>query len=129
MLFSGLKVAWLNQSPELFIKYPDKDFTRNRQLGFQKIMHLMLAMESAVISHELLKFFEYDNATTSSSAFIQQRCKLRSHAFEHLLKEFNRKFLLTPFLDDYFLIACDGSVFVIPRNPKNTVSYHPGMLI
>ncbi len=44
---------------QLFVKNPEKDFTRNRKLPFQQIMNLILALEKETISNELFKYFGY----------------------------------------------------------------------
>ena len=59
-------------------------------------------MESGSLNHELLKFFEYDSSVPTGSAFYQQRSKLSVSAFRHLLKEFNLKFPLEKFRDNYY---------------------------
>lgn len=101
-----------------FVNNPDKDFLRRRKLDFQKMMRLIISMESGSMNHELLKFFNYDSSVPTSSAFYQQRSKLSVSAFRHLLREFNIKFPLEKFRNKYYLIACDGSEFNIARNLK-----------
>lgn len=101
-----------------FVNNPDKDFLRRRKLDFQKMMRLIISMESGSMNHELLKFFNYDSSVPTSSAFYQQRSKLSVSAFHHLLREFNIKFPLEKFRNKYYLIACDGSEFNIARNLK-----------
>lgn len=107
-----------------FVKNPDKDFLRRRKLDFQKMMRLIISMESGSLNHELLKFFEYDSSVPTGSAFYQQRSKLSISAFRHLLKEFNLKFPFERFRKKYYLIACDGSEFNIARNPNDPDTFH-----
>lgn len=107
-----------------FVKNPDKDFLRRRKLDFQKMMRLIISMESGSLNHELLKFFEYDSSVPTGSAFYQQRSKLSGSAFRHLLNEFNLKFPFDKFRDKYYLIACDGSEFNIARNAKDPDTFH-----
>lgn len=106
-----------------FVNNPDRDFIRKRKLTFQKIMQLILSMGSGCINHELLKFFEYDPSLPTLSAFYQQRSKLNSKAFPHLLKEFNSKFPLSFFKGKYYLLACDGSGFNIARDPDDPLTF------
>ena len=61
----------MSRSLSSFVKNPDKDFIRNRKLDFKKMMHLIISMESGSLNHELLKFFEYDSAVPTGSAFYQ----------------------------------------------------------
>ena len=91
-----------------FVKNPNKDFICKRKLDFQKMMQLIISMESGSLNHELLKFFDYDSSVPTGSAFYQQRSKLSISAFRHLLKEFNLKFPLDKLRGKYYLIACDG---------------------
>lgn len=111
--------------PDPFVLHPHKDFSRNRKIGLEKTLSFSLSMESGCMNHELLKFFQYDTCTPSSSAFFQQRSKLNTHAFRHLLRQFNSRFPLETYRNKYFIIACDGSEFNIARNPQDTPSFNP----
>lgn len=102
-----------------FVKNPNMDFIRKRKLDFQKMMQLIISMESGSLNHELLNFFDYDSSVPTGSAFYQQRSKLSISAFRHLLKDFNLKFR-----GKYYLIACDGSEFNIARNPNDSETFH-----
>lgn len=114
----------MSQSLNSYVKNPNKDFQRKRKLDFQKMMHMIISMESGCMNHELLKFFEYDASVPTSSAFYQQRSKLSLSSFQYLLSEFNSKFPFQKFRDEYFLIACDGCEFNIARNPHDPDTYH-----
>lgn len=107
-----------------FVNNPDKDFLRRRKLDFQKMMRLIISMESGSLNHELLKFFSYDPSAPTSSAFYQQRSKLSVSAFSYLLREFNLRFPFEKFRGKYYLIACDGSEFNIARNPNDPDTFH-----
>lgn len=107
-----------------FVKNPNKDFIRKRKRDFQKMMQLIISLESGSLNHELLNFFDYDSSVPTGSAFYQQRSKLSISAFRHLLKEFNLKFPLNKFRGKYYLIACDGSEFNIARNPNDSETFH-----
>lgn len=108
-----------------FVKNPKKDFTRNRKLGFIQLIRFLISMESGCLGHELLKFFDFHpEKKPTVSALIQQRSKLRSEAFRHMLLQFNLKFSLSKFKKKYFLIAVDGSEFNIARNPLDISTFH-----
>lgn len=111
-----------------FVKNLEKDFSRNRKLGFRQLIWFFLSMESGCINHELLKYFEFDaEKTPSASAFIQQRTKLHPETFQYLLHRFNTEFPLQKFKEKYLLIAVDESEFNIARNPSDSTTYHePG---
>ena len=115
----------MSLTTERFSLHPGRDFSRARKLDFKKTLSFSLSMESGCMNHELLKFFHYHNDTPSASAFFQQRSKLKTDAFRYLLKEFNASFPQQKFRGKYFLIACDGSEFNIPRNPQDTLSFIP----
>ena len=108
-------IRQMADDPSQWVRNPDKDFIRKRKLDFKKMMHLIISLESGSLNHELLKFFEYDSAVPTNSAFYQQRSKLSVSAFRHLLKEFNLKFPLEKFRGKYYLIACDGSELTLPE--------------
>lgn len=55
-----------------FVKNPEKDFSRDRKLGFISLIRFFLSMESGCINHELLKYFSFlPEDIPSASAFIQ----------------------------------------------------------
>ena len=98
-----------------FVKNPNMDFIRKRKLDFQKMMQLIISMESGSLNHELLKFFDYDSSVPTGSAFYQQRSKLSISAFRHLLKEFNLKFPLNKFRGKYYLIDLMALSLTLPE--------------
>lgn len=114
------------QNKTLFVKNPDKDFSRERKLGFVQMVHFCLCMESGCTAHELLKYFFFNpDEKPTVSAFIQQRAKLLPEAFRHLLSQFNLGFPGKTFMGKCSLIAADGSEFNIARNPADPSTFHP----
>lgn len=118
-------ISSIASNPDNFIHNPGHDFTRERKIPLQKLMHFCICMESGNLQHELLKYFHFSPDTATSSAFIQQRSKLKPEIFLHLLKLFNAHFQPETYRGVYRLIACDGSEFNIPLNEKDTDSYYP----
>lgn len=115
----------MNQYREDFCKRPGIDFTRDRKIAFGTLLHFQISMESGSVNHEPLKYFDFDAATPSLSAFYQQRAKLSDDAFQKLFYNFNRHFKPKSLSKGrYRLPACDGSGFTFTRNPKDTESYH-----
>lgn len=110
-------------TPWLFAKNPRTDFSRDRKLGFKKLIHFILSMESGSIQKELLNFFSFSSDTPSASAFNQQRDKLLFQAFEVLFQQFNCCFPYTKTYRGYQLLACNGSALNIFRNPKDADTY------
>ena len=113
----------MQQSPELFVKNPGKDFTRNRKLSFDQMINLILSMGGNSLNIELLKHFDYDIETSSASAFVQQRDKLIPFTFEFLLHEFTSSFVDLKTYESYRLLAVDGSTLNIAHNPKDVDTY------
>lgn len=107
-----------------FSKHPGIDFSRNRKLGFQALLHFQLSMESGSVNHELMKYFRYQKDSPTLSAFYQQRCKLSEQVFQELLYRFNSHFKPTCYKQNYQLLACDGSSFTFTRNTKEEDSYY-----
>lgn len=103
-------------NPSLFAKNPQTDFTRDRKLSFDKLMHLLLGMRGNSINKELYDYFKDDELMTSS-AFVQQREKLLPEAMEYLLHEFNLQCNDTKTYEGYRLYAVDGTDVNIAKNP------------
>ena len=109
-----------------FVKYPGRDFTRDRKLGGVQLIRFFLCMESGCIGHELLKYFYFlPDEVPTAFAFIQQRAKLLPETFRHILSHFNLSFLPERLMGRYSLIAADGCEFNIARNPQAPSTFHP----
>lgn len=111
------------EHPDYYVKNPKRDFTRNRKLTFKSVIEILLSIGGGSISKELLKHFNYDVATASSSAFVQQRDKILPCAFEFLLDKFTNSFDNLKTYNGYRLLAVDGSDLNIAHNPKDVDSY------
>ena len=110
----------------LFVKNPEKDFTRDRKLGFVQLIHFFLCMGSGCINHELLKYFYFlPDEVPTASAFLRQRAKLLPETFHHILTQFNLRFPTKGLWGRYSLIAADGCEFNIARNPQDPSTFHP----
>ncbi len=119
------EIEKMNQHREDFCRHPGIDFTRDRKISFDTLLHFQISMESGSVNHELLKYFNFDAATPSLSAFYQQRAKLSDDVFQKLFYRFNNCFKPKSLLKGrYQLLACDGSCFTFTRNPKDTESYY-----
>lgn len=112
----------MSQRPQDFAKNPNKDFTRDRKLSFNKLFHLLLGMRGNSISKELYDYFKND-ALMTSSAFVQQRDKLLPNAMTYLLKEFNNRCDDSKTYNGYNLLAIDGSLLNIAYNPNDEETY------
>ena len=110
----------------LFVKNPEKDFTRDRKLGFVQLIHFFLCMGSGCINHELMKYFYFlPDEVPTASAFLRQRAKLLPETFHHILTQFNLRFPTKGLWGRYSLIAADGCEFNIARNPQDPSTFHP----
>ena len=78
----------LSQTPENFAVHPDKDFTRNRKIGFHDFLLLLLTMEDDCLREELYHFFGRTDETPSKAAFYHQRAKLKDNALQELLQNY-----------------------------------------
>lgn len=110
-------VSWL------YCTNPGHDFTRDRKLNFATTMKLIIAMEGGTVSEEMMEFFNYDLASPTPSAFNQQRAHIRSDAFYQLFSNFASAYPGTKYLDNYQILACDGSNVVYATNPNNTEDF------
>ena len=103
-----------------YVYNPNSDFTRNRKLTFSTMLRLILSMGTSNLGTEILKYFNFDDEFPSVSAFVQQRQKIKTKAFEHIFREFSSKMNTSEnmrLFNGYRLVAVDGSDIVYPLNP------------
>ena len=114
-------VSEMANEPSGFILDPARDFTRKRKLDMETLINLILSMKGGSISKELYTYFGGDIETATSSAFVQQRAKIRAEAFEYLFRKFNdaSSQMDTNTYDGYSLLAVDGSDINIAKNPES----------
>ena len=105
-----------NQDLSECLRAPDKDFTRNRKLSYEKMILSLLTMEGTSLTNELLRQFGCQCDTASSSAFVQQREKILPAALEKLFYSFVAKMDTSLGFKGFRLIAVDGSDIQIPTN-------------
>jgi hypothetical protein len=123
------KILWddihmLSQTPELFSKKPERDFTRKRKLEFENLLKFQITMQTEATNDELLKFFNYSTQTASGSALSQQKDKLLPSVFSSLLTQFNSHFPCKTYENMYRLLGVDGCDFNIYLNPNDPDTYH-----
>ena len=104
------------QNSDLFSKRPGKDFSRNSKLSLEKTISILLAMQGKSISNELLDFFNYEQNTPSTSAFVQARNKLIPQTMQTLFQRFVSVSEACDTYKGFRLLAADGSEFTIPQN-------------
>ena len=77
-------IMQLSEVSWMFVKKPERDFTRKRKLDFNQVVSFLLAMEGGSLTTELLKYFGCSADVATSSAFVQQRGKIHPSAFSSL---------------------------------------------
>ena len=127
-IFSSVKalllkhIQTMEENRKDFVKDPLRDFTRKRKLSFSDTILLLISMECGSIRSELLKYFSYSPETATSSAFVQQRDKLKPDALKHLFHSFSAEFS-SKMHNGYHLFAVDGSDVLIPSQGNEEYSY------
>lgn len=121
MLFTSIHELAAN--PEHYVLHPGKDFSRNRKLGFQRLLLMLLTMEGDCIKEELYRYFGRSTDTPSKAAFYKQRKKVKEDAFRSLLVSFTQKCQKKLLKGKYSLVACDGSADDIFRNPDDSDTF------
>lgn len=117
MLFASINE--LASVPEKYAVNPEKDFSRNRKLGFKQLLLMLLTMESDSVKEELYRFFGRSTDAPSKAAFYKQRKKIKNEALRSLLISFTQKCKRHLFKGRYSVVACDGSAVDIFRNPDD----------
>ena len=110
------------ENREKYVVNPEKDFTRERILSLRELIYIMFSMEAGTLNSELRKHFPVCNKSFTSSAFIQQRQKIKANALEDIFHMTNKIDLENRTWKGYNLYAVDGSDISISRNP-NTESF------
>lgn len=114
------------ENKKSFVKNPEKDFVRNRKLDFETTIKIILSMGANTLNRELYNYFEKGpNKIVTTSAFLQQREKIKEEAFEYLFHAFNERTSNTKTYKGYSLYAVDGSSIRLARNP-NSETYIEG---
>lgn len=98
----------------------DKAFTRCRKLNVVDLIKLILNMGAGSLNSEIFHAFPDMNLKMTTSAFEQQKAKLKPECFKEIMLELSRESTTLQLLDDkYLVVAIDGSDFDQPFNPKS----------
>jgi len=114
------------RSPSGIAMDPERDFTRNRKLPPSEVIRCTVAMGGSSMKHELLDILGYSPDTATSSAFIQQRAKLKPEALKKVMYAFNARCSKFMKKEDLRILAVDGSDIQIPTNPEDAETFFPG---
>jgi hypothetical protein len=113
----------IHENSRMFVKNPEKDFTRKRKLDFKDMVNILLSMGGNSLKLELMKYFSYDIETATCSAFVQQREKILPEALELLFHRFTSSAVNPNHYNGYRMFAVDGSDLCIAHNPNDTENY------
>ena len=120
------EIKRIAENPQGYCTNPKSDFTRNRKLPLERVFTGIIGMGGGSLSNELLDMFNCSADVASSSAFVQQRSKIKPEAFESVFKSFSKN-ISEDFNEDMRMLAVDGSDIQIATNPDDKDSYFPGI--
>ena len=119
------EIKKIADNPQDYCTNPGSDFSRKRKLPMNKVLAGIIGMESGSLTNELINLFNASADAPTSSAFVQQRNKIKPQAFKNIFDGFSNK-LMAEFNENMPLLAIDGSDVQIPTNPEDINSFHPG---
>lgn len=105
---------------------PGRDFTRTRKLTLFDVIRCTIAMGGSSLKHELLDIIGYSPDAATSSAFIQQRCKLKPEALKKVMDNFNARCNKFREPESLRILAVDGSDIQIPTNADDQETFFTG---
>ncbi len=120
------KIESVAANPSDYCVNSKTDFTRKRKLSLKQMLTGIIGMGGGTLSNELLDMFNYSADTATSSAFIQQRNKIKPEAFETIFKSFSTDISLETNEDELRILAVDGSDLQIATNQDDKESYISG---
>lgn len=88
-----------------------------------KVIKTVLGFSSKSLNNEIIDAFSGDTKIPSASAFVQQRSKILSSAFEDIFKQFTNRINAVKLFEGYRLLAVDGSDIHTPVIPDDPDSY------
>ncbi|MDO4292336.1 MAG: IS4 family transposase [Eubacteriales bacterium] len=106
-----------------FSFHPGKDFSRFRKFSVDTLIRFLVAQGSSSTKVELLDFFDFDSNAPSSSAFCQQRAKLKPEAIQETFDVFNASLIALEqpvhcVAPGYRCLAVDGSSVSFYSTPR-----------
>ena len=88
-----------------------------------KVIKTVLGLSSKSLNNEIIDAFSGDTKIPSASAFVQQRSKILSSAFEDIFKQFTNRINAVKLFEGYRLLAVDGSDIHTPVISDDPDSY------
>lgn len=108
-----------------YVINPMRDHTRTRKISFKDCLLSSLCMSGGTLFSEVLEYYESRSSIPSTSAFVQQRAKVKTSAFEKMF-QMSSSLCNCKLYKGYRLLAVDGSDVRIPLNPSDLDTYCPG---
>lgn len=115
-------IDFVTSNIDCYSTNPGFDFTRNRSLPADRLIRLLIQMQSKSLRSELCDFFLKDSPPTAS-ALCQQRAKLDPKAMDRVFHLFSDTAPINNTWNGYQILACDGSDINIPYNPSDTDTF------
>lgn len=112
-------VQQIVENKEEYVKNPTTDFTRNRKLPMEDVIHQILSMTGGSLKKELYDFSKIKGKSLTPSAVVQQRSKISSTAFKDVFYQFNGFCKDYKTYYGYRMLAVDGSDINCPRNKES----------
>jgi len=112
-----------------FIRIKSGDFTRHRKITLQDLFLQMFANKGKSQKNELYDFYEDVKKTMdiSQTAFYNARMKFNPEALLTIMQDLMKEVYEEPdnlvTLNNYYVMAIDGSDFVIPSTDNNKENY------
>lgn len=116
-------ISQMQEEPPRYTPDPQRNFTRNRKLPFEKLCRTILSMSGQSLHVELQRQFRYEPAAATASAFVRQRGKLLPSVFEEILRRFTLQVRPKRCWNGSTLLAVDGSHVQIPSDTHDGATY------
>lgn len=110
----------------LYVSEPERNFSRDRKLPFEKVLAMLISMGGGSLRNELIDHFHCAADMASAPAFVQRKAQLLPEALEYLFHRFTEATAKERLYKGYRLLAADGSDLQIFADPKDVDSYYPG---
>ena len=115
-------IAKVASDPDNCVTRPGRDFTRNRKLPLSTMLQMLIGMGGGSLMKELHEWFDLSAHTASTSAFVQQRNKIKPEALVCVFHHFLNAVSLPSTYHGYRLLAVDGSDLRLPTNSDDSFS-------
>lgn len=119
------EIKSVSEKAEDYCVSPGKDFIRKRKLSFETVMKMIIGMEGRSLTNEIIDAFHAAPDLPSTSAFVQQRYKIKADAFKAVFDGFTAR-IINANETAMRVLAVDGSDVQIATNPLDLSSFHPG---